>query len=69
MIGVYAGIFGAKALGAGQPLMAGVTLLSVGCGYWCLSRRAARGDCECCCEGAGSPLVIESEKPAANRSA
>ncbi|HXG23291.1 MAG TPA: hypothetical protein VNJ09_01955, partial [Chthonomonadales bacterium] len=39
MLGVYAGIFGAKALGVGKPLMAGITLASVGCGYWCLSRR------------------------------
>ena len=46
MLGVYMGIFGAKALGAGKPIMAAVTLLSVGCGYICLSRRAAKGNCE-----------------------
>ena len=45
MLGVYLALFGAKFLGAGKPLMAAVTLLSVGCGYWCLSRRFARGGC------------------------
>ena len=52
MLGVYLGLFGTKALGVGKPLMALVTLLSVGWGYWYLSRRAARGlctgtDCNC----------------------
>ncbi len=42
MLGVYLGIFGAKALGAGKPLMALVTLLSTGCGYYCLSPRFTR---------------------------
>lgn len=45
MLGVYLALFGAKFLGAGKPLMAAVTLLSVGRGYWCLSRRFARGGC------------------------
>jgi hypothetical protein len=45
MLGVYLALFGAKALGAGKPLMAGITLLSTGCGYWCLSRRFAMGGC------------------------
>lgn len=50
MLGVYLALFGAKFLGAGKPIMALVTLLSVGCGYWCLSRRFARGECaEDCC--------------------
>lgn len=50
MLGVYLALFGAKALGAGKPLMAGITLLSTGCGYWCLSRRFSRGGCvnDCC---------------------
>lgn len=50
MLGVYLTLFGAKVLGAGKPIMALVTLLSVGCGYWCLSRRFARGGCadDCC---------------------
>jgi hypothetical protein len=42
MLAVYLSLFGAKALGLGQPLMALVTLFSVSCGYWCLSRRFAR---------------------------
>lgn len=45
MLGVYMGIFGAKALGVGKPLMALVTLLSVGFGYWYLSRRSKREIC------------------------
>ena len=43
MLTVYLSLFGAKALGLGKPLMALVTLVSVSCGYWCLSRRLARG--------------------------
>ena len=39
MLAVYLSIFGAKALGVGKPLMALVTLLSTGCGYYWLSRR------------------------------
>ena len=42
MLAVYLSLFGAKALGLGKPFMALVTLVSVGCGYWCLSRRLAR---------------------------
>lgn len=45
MLGIYAGLFGAKALGIGKPLMALVTLLSVGFGYWYLSRRLAKVGC------------------------
>jgi hypothetical protein len=45
MLGVYLGLFGAKALGIGKPLMALVTVISVGCGHWHLSRRAAKGVC------------------------
>lgn len=45
MLGVYAGIFGAKALGIGKPLMALVTVLSVGGGHWYLSRRLSRAGC------------------------
>jgi len=52
MLGVYLGIFGAKALGVGKPLMALASLLSVGGGYWHLSRRSKReicrdGSCAC----------------------
>lgn len=52
MLGVYAGIFGAKALGVGKPLMAVVTMLSVSGGYFFLSRRLARNsqsDVTCNC--------------------
>ncbi len=45
MLGVYLGIFGAKALGIGKPLMAVVSLISVGIGYWYLSRRARKEIC------------------------
>lgn len=51
MLAVYLAIFGAKAVGVGKPLMAGITLLSTGGGYWCLSRRAAQGRCmDSCCD-------------------
>jgi hypothetical protein len=42
MLAVYLSLFGAKAFGLGKPLMALVTLISVSCCYWCLSRRLAR---------------------------
>jgi hypothetical protein len=45
MLGIYAGLFGVKALGIGKPLMALSTLLSVGFGYWYLSRRMAKMSC------------------------
>lgn len=45
MLGIYAALFGAKAFGVGKPLMALVTLLSVGFGYWYLARRLARIGC------------------------
>lgn len=52
MLGIYAGLFGAKALGVGKSLMALVTLLSVGFGFWYLSRRLANASCSdsnCAC--------------------
>jgi hypothetical protein len=52
MLGVYLGIFGAKVLGVGKPLMALVSLVSVGVGYWYLSRRAKKEICldsSCAC--------------------
>jgi hypothetical protein len=58
MLAVYLGLFGAKALGIGKPLTALVTLVSVGCGYWCLSRRFARGECIDACY---SPARSSSE--------
>jgi len=45
MMGVYLGLFGAKALGIGKPLMAAVSALSVGWGYWYLRRKSATTDC------------------------
>jgi hypothetical protein len=57
MLGVYLGIFGAKALGVGKPLMALVSLISVGIGYWYLLRRAKKEICldsSCACH---SPLT------------
>ena len=56
MLAVYLSLFGAKALGLGKPLMALVTLISVSCGYWCLSRRfARRNTCmDDCCSPAGT---------------
>lgn len=45
MLGVYLGLFGAKALGIGKPLMSIVTVISVGWGYWYLSRRVTKGLC------------------------
>ena len=53
MLGVYMGVFGAKALGVGKPLMALVTFLSVGFGYWYLARRSKREICTdstCACQ-------------------
>ena len=57
MLGVYLGIFGAKALGMGKPLMALVSLISVGIGYWYLSRRAKKEICldtSCACHSPSS---------------
>jgi hypothetical protein len=53
MLAVYLSLFGAKALGLGKPLMALITLVSVSCGYWCLSRRFARGGA--CIDNCRSP--------------
>jgi hypothetical protein len=51
MLAVYVALFGAQAIGIGKPLTALVTLSSVSCGYWCLSRRLARGTVcsDACC--------------------
>jgi hypothetical protein len=51
MLGVYLGLFGARALGIGKPLMAAVTLLSVAGGYWYLRHKSAT---VCCGENCGS---------------
>ncbi|GBC95664.1 hypothetical protein HRbin16_01456 [bacterium HR16] len=48
MLGVWLGLFGAKALGMTKPLIATATLLSVGCGYFCLRRNgcSSKGQCK-----------------------
>ena len=57
MLAIYLSLLGAKALGLGKALMALVTLMSVSCGYWCLSRRLARGSAclDDCCSPVGAP--------------
>ena len=59
MLAVYLSLFGAKALGLGKSLMALITLVSVSCGYWCLSRRFARGSAciDNCCSSADDLAV------------
>ncbi|MBI5706424.1 MAG: hypothetical protein HZC36_05485 [Armatimonadetes bacterium] len=44
MLGVYASMFGAKALGVGKPIMLGVTVLSV-LGGWLYMRRKCPSPC------------------------
>ena len=64
MLGVYLGLFGAKALGVGKPLMALVSLLSVSGGYWYLTRRLKRKLCKdgsCACN-LSSPTSVTSAK-------
>jgi len=56
MLGVYLGLLGSKALSVGKPLMASVTFLSVGFGYWYLTRRSKREICAddtCACNRGG----------------
>lgn len=56
MLAIYLGLFGAKVLGLAKPLIALITFISVSCGYWCLSRRFARGKCiDTCCSPAERP--------------
>lgn len=56
MLAIYLSLFGAKVLGLTKPLTALITLVSVGCGYWCLSRRFSRGECvDACCSPAETP--------------
>jgi len=49
MFGVYLGLFGAKALGIGKPLMAIFTLLSVAWGSWYLRCKLATACCDMSC--------------------
>lgn len=55
MLGVYLGLFGAKALGIGKPLMAFVSALSVGWGYWYLRRKSAAACCDDSCGCLSAP--------------
>lgn len=59
MLGVYLGVFGAKALGIGKPLMAAVSALSVGWGYWYLRRKSATS---CCDKNCGCTSASGSER-------
>jgi hypothetical protein len=64
MLGVYMGIFGAKVLGVGKPLMALVSLLSVSGGYWYLTRRSKKELCldrSCACNSS-PPTSVTSAK-------
>jgi hypothetical protein len=68
MLAVYLSLFGARALGLGKPLTALITLASVSCGYWCLSRRFSRGDAcvDACCSTAGTrPALVPADRPEA----
>jgi predicted permease len=63
MLAVYLSLFGAKALGLGKPLTALITLASVSCVYWCLSRRFSRGDAcvDPCCSTAGTRSTLAAK--------
>ena len=65
MLAVYLSLLGAKALGLGKALMALVTLISVSCGYGCLSRRLARGSG--CIDDCCSPTEAASEVEVSDR--
>ena len=63
MLAVYLALFGAQAIGIGKPITALVTLGSVSCGYWCLSRRFARGTvCSDTCCSTTAPARIDRPK-------
>jgi hypothetical protein len=65
MLAIYLSLFGTKVLGFDKPVTALITLVSVSCGYWCLSRRFARGECvDACC----SPTKTPSEAVRTSRS-
>jgi hypothetical protein len=65
MLAVYLSLFGAKILGLGKPITALVTLVSVSCGYWCLSRRLAGGGActdDCCSAAEAHPEIGNLDK-------
>lgn len=51
MLGVYAGLFGSRFLGAAKPLVFVLTVISVLLGGWWLQRRAKTKGLACCREG------------------
>lgn len=68
MLAVYLALFGAQALSIGKPLTALITLVSISCGYWCLSRRLARGRaCSDTCCSPPTTAQMESSKAATTR--
>lgn len=67
MLAIYLSLFGTRVLGFGKPLTALITLASVSCGYWCLSRRFARGECVdvCCSPTETSSKAVRTSRPEA----
>jgi hypothetical protein len=56
MLAIYLSLFGTRVLGFAKPVTALLTLASVSCGYWYLSRRFARGECaDACCSPVETP--------------
>jgi len=68
MLAIYLSLFGSRVLGFAKPLTALITLVSVGCGYWCLSRRFARGECvDACCSPSETPSkALPEDRPRVN---
>jgi hypothetical protein len=52
MLGIYATLFGMKAAGVAKPLIAAITVLSIGGSFWYLSRSGSRScsDSRCGCQ-------------------
>ena len=67
MLAIYLSLFGTRVLGFAKPVTALITLVSVGCGYWCLSRRFARGECvNACCSPTETPSkAVRMRRPEA----
>lgn len=67
MLAIYLSLFGTRVLGFAKPVTALITLASVSCGYWFLSRRFARGECvDACCSPAETPSkAVRTSRPEA----
>jgi hypothetical protein len=67
MLAIYLSLFGTRVLGFAKPVTALITLASVSCGYWCLSRRFARGECVgACCSPTETPSkAVRTSRPEA----